>query len=252
MQDSFTLLTFAMAATFAAIHLFVGKLRFLNVEPRSAWLSFAGGVAVGYVFLHVMPELGSHGAVFAEATGRSEALAEGLVYTLSLAGLALFYGVEKAVISSRADPDEGTGNSRPSDASFWLHIGITCALVMTITYLLIHREDASLAGLATYYVAMALHFVSADFGSRAHHPEIYDRAGRYVLAGATLFGWLVGQFVELPEIIIGCLFAFVAGAIILVVMKEELPEKRASRFWPFLGGAVLYAALVLGETWLVG
>ena len=95
------LLTLALAVAFALIHLFVGKLRFLDVEPRSAWLSFAGGVAVGYVFLHVLPELGLHGGAFAHATGWPEPLADGLIYTLSLAGLVLFYGVEKAILISR-------------------------------------------------------------------------------------------------------------------------------------------------------
>ena len=56
---------------------------------------------------------------------------------------------------------------------------------------------------------------------------------------------------DLPELAVGCMFAFVGGAIVLVVLKEELPEERASRFLPFLGGAVLYAALVLGEQAMV-
>ncbi|MGB7407954.1 MAG: hypothetical protein WA908_05570 [Pontixanthobacter sp.] len=252
MNDLSPLVTLPMASAFAAIHLLVGRLRFLDTAPRSAWLSFAGGVAVGYVFLHVLPELGLHGGVFAETTGLSAHLAEAMVYTLSLAGLALFYGVERAILVSRDDPALPEQEERPSDGVFWLHIAATSILVMTITYLLNHREDTSIAGLAIYFIAMALHFVTTDFGSRAHHPEIYDRIGRYVLAAATLAGWALGQSVELPELAIGCLFAFIAGAIILTVLKEELPEERRSRFGPFLGGAALYAALVLGEIALVG
>ncbi len=258
-------ITLAMAIAFAGVHLFVGRLRFLDVEPRSAWLSFAGGVAVGYVFLHVLPELGSHSGIFAHATGLAEPLAEGLVYTLSLAGLALFYGVEKLILANRqnvaaaprSDPQSkdgkaGAARAQPESGTFWLHIAATSLLVIVITYLLNHREDYGVAGLTIYFVAMLLHFVSADFGSRAHHPEIYDAAGRHVLAAATMAGWALGQLVELPELAIGCLFAFVAGAIVLVILKEELPEERESRFAPFVGGAVLYAALVLGEAAIPG
>lgn len=93
--------------------------------------------------------------------------------------------------------------------------------------------------------------MTADFGTRTHHPEIYDARGRWVLAGATLVGWLLGVLVGLPQIAIGGLFAFVAGGIVLLVLKEELPEERKSYFLPFLGGVVLYAALVLGEQWSV-
>ena len=65
-------------------------------------------------------------------------------------------------------------------------------------------------------------------------------------------GWITGLLVELPEIAIGCLFAFVGGAMVLVILKEELPEERESKFWPFLLGATLYAGLVLAEFYLTG
>ena len=98
---------------------------------------------------------------------------------------------------------------------------------------------------------MILHFVTADFGTRTEHPELYDSRGRWVLAGATLGGWSLGLLLELPEVIIGCLFAFVAGGIVLLVLKEELPAERRSFFLPFLAGASSYAALVLAETAVV-
>ncbi|WP_247713501.1 hypothetical protein [Qipengyuania sphaerica] len=245
-----TLVTFAMALAFCAVHLFVGRLRWLESTPRSRWLSFAGGVAVGYVFLHILPELGAHAGTFEQATGLDAQLAEGLVYTLSLAGLALFYGLERALAASRDERMEREGRDRPHHPVFWLHIGASALLVALIAYLLNHREDPSPAGLALYFAAMVLHFITADFGTRADHPEIYDARGRWVLVAATFGGWALGLFVELPPMAIGCLFAFVAGGIVLLVLKEELPEDRKSYFLPFLGGALLYAALVLGETYL--
>ena len=245
-----TLVTFAMAVAFSAVHIFVGQLRFLDRNPRSRWLSFAGGVAVGYVFLHILPELGAHAGTFERATGFDTQMAEGLVYTLSLAGLALFYGLERALTVSRDERKKREGRDRPHHPVFWLHIGASALLVGLIAYLLNHREDPSAVGLALYFAAMVLHLVTADFGTRSDHPEIYDARGRWVLAAATLGGWALGLVVELSEMAIGCIFAFVAGGIVLLVLKEELPEERKSFFLPFLGGALLYAALVLGESWL--
>ncbi|MEW4447454.1 hypothetical protein [Qipengyuania sp. JC766] len=240
-------ITLAMALAFVVVHLFVGRLRFLDVEPRSRWLSFAGGVAVGYVFLHIMPELGTHGATFGRETGMRETLAESMVYTLSLAGLALFYGLERALLVSRDGRKRREGRDRPDHGVFWLHIVASSLLIAVIAYLLNHREDPSTGGLVLFFAAMLLHFVTADFGTRRDHPEIYDGKGRWVLSAATLGGWALGTQVALPELAIGCLFAFIGGGIILVVLKEELPEERKSRFVPFLLGAGLYAALVLGE-----
>jgi zinc transporter ZupT len=44
---------------------------------------------------------------------------------------------------------------------------------------------------------------------------------------------------------IALLFAFLAGGVILNVLKEELPEERQSRFWAFTLGAGFYAVLLL-------
>ena len=62
-----------------------------------------------------------------------------------------------------------------------------------------------------------------------------------------MIGWATGLLVELPQLAIGCLFAFVGGGIILLVLKEELPEERRSRFVPFILGAGAYSLLVLAE-----
>ena len=244
-------LTFAMAIAFCAVHLFVGRLKWLAQTPRSKWLSFAGGVAVGYVFMHILPELGSHAATFERATGFDAVMAESLVNTLALVGLVLFYGLERALSISRDARQQEEGRDRPHHPVFWLHLSASALLVALITYLLNHREDTTGVGLVLYFIAMILHFVTADFGTRTEHPELYDSTGRWVLAGATLGGWSLGLLLELPEVIIGCLFAFVAGGIVLLVLKEELPAERRSFFLPFLAGASSYAALVLAETAVV-
>ena len=246
------LMTGAMALAFCAVHILVGRLRFLESKPRSAWLSFAGGVSVAYVFLHIMPELAAHGEVFTEATGLEMAFAESWVYTLSLAGLVLFYGLERAIVVSRTARMAGGGDDRPEQLVFWLHVGASSVLIFIVSYLLNHREDSSPIELFLYFGALLLHFVSYDFGTREDHPDLYDRYGRWALAAATLIGWITGTVVMLPELAIGCLFAFVGGSIVLVILKEELPEERESRFVPFLVGTVLYAVLVLTEQSVMG
>ncbi|WP_233998062.1 hypothetical protein [Erythrobacter sp. QSSC1-22B] len=247
MTPSLTLFSGLMAAAFCLVHLFVGRLRFLDRDPRSRWLSFSGGVAVAYVFLHMLPELGAHAGTFRRATGLGEVMAESAVYGVAMLGLAIFYGTERALKRSRDERDDGCAGKRPESSVFWLHIVASSLLIFVIGYLLNHREDASLLGLALYFFAMMLHFITADFGTRGDHPELYDSQGRWALCAATLGGWALGTQVSVPQIAIGGLFAFVAGAIVLVVLKEELPEERKSYFLPFAGGTLVYSALVLGE-----
>src|SRR5690606_28721775 len=62
-----TLIALLVALALAAVHLFAGRLRFLDTVPRAAWLSGAGGASVAYVFLHLLPELAAGQEAIADA-----------------------------------------------------------------------------------------------------------------------------------------------------------------------------------------
>ncbi len=67
-----------------------------------------------------------------------------------------------------------------------------------------------------------------------------------MLAAAVLAGWwAAGLLFEVSEAALAVLFAFLAGGVIMNVLKEELPEERESRFWAFVLGAGLYTAILL-------
>ena len=166
------------AVVFAAIHIFIGRMAFLNVVPRSRWLSFAGGVAVAYVFLHVLPELATHRETYAEALGAGADRAEAWVYVFALAGLAAFYGLERMAKSSRGRSRQRKSMDRVEAEIFWLHAGAFALYNLLVGYLLLHREEPGLRSLALFFVAMALHFVTSDLGLREDQREYYDRVGR--------------------------------------------------------------------------
>ncbi len=92
---------------------------------------------------------------------------------------------------------------------------------------------------------MALHFVVNDQGLREHHGRDYDREGRWILAASPLLGWALGLVASVPALAVASLFAFLAGGVVLNVLKEELPEERESRFWAFALGSGLYAGILL-------
>ena len=48
---------FILAIALALIHGFAAKIPIFSLVPRFRWLSFAGGVSLGYVFLEVFPKL---------------------------------------------------------------------------------------------------------------------------------------------------------------------------------------------------
>ncbi len=222
----------------AAVHLFAGRLWFLDGVPRSRALSFAGGVSVAYVFVHLFPEVQEAGATIHESEfGPLALFAEHHVYLVSLAGFVLFYGLERFAQRS------GRGAEDPD--VFWLHAGSFGAYNALVGYLLLHREEAGVVSLLLFFVAMALHFVVNDHGLREHHGTLYRRRGRWLLAAAVLVGVAVGLTVAVPKGVLAVLFAFLAGGVVLNVIKEELPEERESRFPAFAVGTAGYAALLL-------
>lgn len=250
MSANTLLLTGLMTAAFATIHLTIGRLRFLSHAPRSQWLSFAGGAAVAYVFLHILPELASHRSLFARALSLPQEDAETVVYGVAMIGLALFYGLERLVTEARSRPARG-GHAGETDTDVeWVHIGSFAIYNILIGYLLTHREDTGPGALLLFYLAMSFHFVTTDHGLREDHVGSYDRYGRWVLVASVVTGWVLGLLVTVPPMAVALLFAFLAGGVILNVLKEELPEERQSRFASFALGAAFYSAMVIGEQML--
>ena len=231
-----------LALGLAVVHLFASKLRFLDVDPRSRWLSMAGGAAVAYVFLHLFPELALAQESFKDR-GPLETGHE--IYLFSMVGLAVFYGLERAAKVSRHERRKAGEEDVPGPGVFWLHVVSFALYNALVGYLLLHREDPTRRGLLLFFLAMALHFLVNDYGLRKDHRGAYDRSGRWILAAAVLLGWGIGTQVEIGELPLALLFAFLAGGIVLNVLKEELPAERESRFSAFVLGAGGYAAVLL-------
>ncbi len=267
--DGTQIISLLAVISLALAHLASGKLRFLNNAPRSIWLSLAGGVSVAYVFVHLLPELAEAQETVRERLGEGLGFLENHVYLIALVGLAMFYGVERTTAESRKSRsgrakaveegrrgrsgDRGGGTAPTEDGEggtadekvFWLSVGSFAVYNVLVGYLLLHRIDEGLRNLLLFSFAMLPHFVANDYGLRERHRDDYRRIGRWILAAAVLLGWSVALIADIPEAVIAVLTSFLAGSIVLNVLKEELPEERSSRFWPFALGAGAYTALLL-------
>jgi hypothetical protein len=89
----------------------------------------------------------------------------------------------------------------------------------------------------------ALHFVVTDVA--LDDERRYRHVGRFLLVLAVFAGLGVGFATEIPKAPLAVLVAFLAGGVILNVLKEEVPGAKQSRFWAFALGMAAYAALLL-------
>ncbi len=236
-------LEFLITIIFILIHISTSYLNDIDKIPRRKFLSIAGGVAVSYVFMHLLPELSKNQkTVEGLIENKFLLLIESHIYIISLVGLVVFYGLERMSKLSRAKNAE---NNRASKGAFWVHIIFSFVYNAVTGYLLVNNVNGTVDTLLLFGIAIGLHFFVVDYGLRDHHHKIYDKYGRWVLSLGSILGFIIGYHTVINELVISLLFAFLAGGIILNILKEELPEERESSFIAFFIGVLAYSILLI-------
>ena len=223
----------------------LGKhLRIGDSRSRRGWLSAAGGIAIAYVFVDLLPQMNRMQEIFSAASsGLSLPFPEYRVYTSALAGFVLFYALENMAAISR--PGRQEKGERECSAACWVHI-LGFALYSALMGYLLHEETKQKSiSLLLYSLAMFFHFWIVDHSLRREHGGFYDRFGRWLLASGVLAGWVLGSLGLFSEFLVPTLMGFIGGGVVINSIKEELPEKGEGRVTPFILGAFGYALLLL-------
>jgi hypothetical protein len=227
------------------LHIYGGQLRWIERVPERQWLSFGAGVSIAYVFVDVLPILVAGQSTLAESTGRILDKVKHHVYLIALIGLAAFYSLELLAKRSRAGNRVKAQEDCTSAGVFWVHTGSFALYNALLGYLLREAEHHGLLACALLFFALMLHFTVNSHALRSHHKALYDRFGRWLLALAVVGGYLIGAVYMLNEASIAILWAFVAGGLILNVIKDELPQHRETSLSAFLMGMSGYAILLV-------
>jgi hypothetical protein len=215
------------------------------VWARRRFESAAAGISVAYVFVDLLPELGAQHEHFVRAMG-AEGLyfAEQRVYVLALISFVVLYGLEHIVLAAREKTKDATGE-RSSRALYYLQLFGYLGYAFLIGYLVVERAERGAAALAVYGFAMAVHFLIVDHSLEDEHGALYGRAGRWFLSAGPIAGWLIGTLAPVSEVTLARLFAILAGGVVITSLRAELPNERNGRFWPFVLGALIFAAVLL-------
>lgn len=259
--DTTTAIVLALASTLvlAALHLLAPHIRKLPLVPEHATASFAGGLAVSYVFLHLLPELARGNTELRELfeeTGEPSPLVELAIFVVALVGFCMFYGLERLAERSKAAAEHATSAGEPGTSGtsyskvFLVHLGSFLVYNAVITYTLSSNYRTGVAFAVLFTIAMGLHFVISDRGLEEHYGKQFNRKmPRLLLAGGLLLGWaLAVVFAPTRSITVSLLMAFLAGSVLLNVFKEEIPAARRSSFPWFVTGLGSYAALLVTIT----
>ena len=221
----------------------------LGREVTRRVVSFSVGMAVAYVFVHLLPELATTTAEFVELDEARELPFPQLrVYVAALLGFMLFYGLENMVNWARLAQAEG-GEERGEELGETVHLKILTAsyalYVFVVCYVMAHEIRSGSGELALYAFAMGLHFLGFAYGLRRDSSKTYLRWGRHVLAAAALLGWATALLLPLPESFAYTLLGFVAGVLIMDTVTSELAGQAEGRFFAFLTGGIAYTFILV-------
>lgn len=231
-----------VAIAFAAIFIAGGK-SVLDTRVREWWAPAAGGVAVAYVFVHLLPELAESQRLFNEA-GRRLPFTTVHVYVFALAGFLFFYGMD-AWAAADEGADAGSAKGTGKRRGYHIRLVAYAAYAGFVSYLLFRGPGHELRSLLLYAFAMAMHFMGMNHELRESLGDAYVRGGKWVLAGAVLVGWVFGILSPVPRPFMAAALGFLAGAVVINSTVGELPDGSGGRLWRFCLGAVGYALVLL-------
>ncbi|MEM9486562.1 MAG: hypothetical protein AAGA83_23035 [Cyanobacteria bacterium P01_F01_bin.116] len=234
-----------LAVGLALTHAFASQLPIFSIIPRFRWTSFAGGVALSFVFLEVFPELSHAQAELEHSEIPIIHYLENHVYILALMGLILYYGLDLLALRARSTEQLNQSDKGGNITIFWIHIIVFAMLNAISGYLLQDLGEHTLLACILFFVAIALHMFIIDEDLREHYKALYDKLGRWLLVAAVMLGAIVGHATDLNEAAISIVWSFLAGSIILNVLNREVPSEKDNCFFSFLGGAILFTVLLL-------
>jgi len=255
--------SFLSVLALALWHILCGRLPLIHSVHHSNWLSFSGGVAVAYVFESLLPKLGEwQEKIVSQGQGKSPVpkLCDDLglveycgslpkfinyeIFLLALTGLVLFLWVDWTV-QARRTPTGEPGQDQAQSGLFALHLSIFAAYNVLIGYITAHNILPGSFAQILLVMALALHFLGINHTLWIHYREKFDDVGRWVFAASLFFGWVLGVLTDFAQTIYIGMYSFLAGAIIVSVFNDELPNRHEGQFWPFFMGVLVYTYLMM-------
>jgi hypothetical protein len=231
---------FGLTFYLAALHLAAPRLRRMEVVDEAILGSFAGGMAIAYVFLHILPDLVEGNERLAELLGGDDTptpLAGMAIFLVALGGFTVFYGLQRLAERSM---------TRSNVASVYgLHLGAFAVQNLLIAYTMPLRAQSGLGFALLFSFAIGLHYVLVDRALEKQYQARFERTGRPALVVALLVGWLLAAlFPPVSIAFVAVITALIAGSVLWNVFKEEVPASTESNYLAFLGGVLTYGGLL--------
>lgn len=218
----------------AVIHPVSAFISHRHVRRRT--ISLCAGIALAYVFLHLLPELAGLQEELLAGGGRPHPWFREHLYVVALVGLLLFQ-----VVDSMGRGGVPAARRKFSYRAEMLFFALYAAL---IGYLITGNAELD-RPILLITVALAAHFFGTDLDLAERYEMAFVTRGCYVLAAATIAGMVIALAMQVDETVLMAGFAFLVGGLLINTLRTELPEPERVKNLFLLIGAVVYAVLLL-------
>ena len=233
-------------AIIALVPLAVPRLRFLD-QPGGISLDVLAGVALGYVFVDILPHLAGFQAKLLELTHDGAlGFLEHHAYLMAMAGVLFYLAISLSTEQARSRGEARESSFMQLPIATQVGALSLAAYAFLVGYMLSEQLTHGVESSFAFAIAMAAHFAGLAHFYRHLYPRFYDVIMRYALAATVCAGWALGVLIELSDLVYSLWFSFLAGGVMIVTMMFELPRVRTWR--PYAGfciGAVGFSALLL-------
>ncbi|MCK5497656.1 MAG: hypothetical protein KAI77_00555 [Gammaproteobacteria bacterium] len=223
----------------AVLLIAAGHVLFPLIEKKyhhreQEWVSLAGGIAIAYVFLILLPKIGDYTAAIVRNEVDGWEVMHYRLYAIALLGMLTYY------LNNRLN----LLHDGRHHLALAIHVALFAFYNFTVGDLLVNIPREGYFPYVLVGAVFALHMLGVDHQLRAVYQKGFDIWIRWVMAFSVLAGWTVGVLFRMETSTLAVLSAFLAGGIIVNVMTEELPQRGKGRTLFFIGGVVLVAVLV--------
>jgi hypothetical protein len=224
----------------ASSHWLASKVANRPDREQVRWASFGGGAGMAYVFVHLLPELASHGQALSKAPGMETfaptPITEALLFLIALAGIMVTYSLDVLATHERQ-----AGRIAGS-----LHTLNFAAISYLYAYSLPSLISTGWAYGVLFTIAISAHVLLADRTMAARHPTIFRTRTRWFGTAALVLGLMHAALLHpVADLHLAIATAFLGGGLLMAVFREELPAVNRTRLGWLVAGTVSMTSLLL-------
>lgn len=235
MNDS-TMISGIVVLLMAATYILYPRFEKAASAYLHQWIPFTGGVAIGYVFLYLLPKLSDYtNSITVDGVQGVWEILDYRVYLYGLAGFTFYYFVDQYRTHEDRDhllPEILQGGG------FFIYSMLSGYVI----------ANWSRPGLIPVFLAgsiLTLHMLAVNYQVRKWNSRVFDNYFRWLFALALIIGWSVGTFLVIPKELEIIITGILAGGIITNIMNEELPDQEPHKIRPFIAGVLLITLVTI-------